>query len=105
MSGVSQSPFDKTLFSDSVSRMRLLNAISAAANRGTYYFQGHRMSAGESSLMRATALREADQALFNAARLAILRERKACAEIAGQHSPEAAAAILSRPAPEPWSAA
>lgn len=104
MSSVSESPFDKTLFSDSVSRMRLLNAISAAANRGTYYFQGHRMSAGESSRMRAAALREADQALFNAARLVILRERKACAEIAGKYSPAAAGEILSRGEPEAWRA-
>lgn len=104
MSGVSESPFDKTLFSDSVSRMRLLNAISAAANRGTYYFQGHRMSAGESSRMRAAALREADQALFNAARLVLLRERRACAEIAAKYSLAAAAIILCRGEPEPWQA-
>jgi hypothetical protein len=104
MSGVSESPFDKTLFADGASRMRLLRAIGSASRARSYTFQGHRMSAGESAAMQGAALREADQGLFNAARLALLRERQACAAIAGKFSPDAAGEILSRPEPDAWRA-
>lgn len=105
MSGVSESPFDRTLFADRNSRMRLLHAISWASRSRDLRYGGHRSSEGEANALKVATLREADQGFYNAARLALLREREACASIAARFDKNAADAILTRPLPEPWSAA
>lgn len=101
----SESPFDRTLFADRNSRMRLLRAISSAARSRDLRFGGHRFSEGEANALKVATLREADQGFYNAARLALLQEREACAAIAARFDQNAADAILARPLPDLWSAA
>lgn len=96
------SPFDRTLFADAQSRKRLLRAISAATASRGHWYGGHRSSFFEASAMKAAAMDDADRGLFNAARLAVIQERQACADVARLFDPKAAEAILARPLPDAW---
>lgn len=99
MSGVSQSPFDATLFNNAGRRRHLLGLIGEAKQPARLTKFSAMMSASDISRTAAYSISFADQKFCEDAVKAVLRERRACAELASRFSTEAANAILQQPLP------
>lgn len=105
MSVSPDSPFARTIFADREKRTLPLRRISFAAATATFerdLHTGRKIGWEQRGRDKAHEFEVADRNIYEAAVQLVRRERVACAQAAGQFSAEAAAAILSRPDPEPW---
>lgn len=99
MSGVPESPFDTTIFNNPPLRQTLLGLIRSAYVPGRDTKFGAMRSRAQMGITAAYSIKHADQRFCDDAVKAVLRERRACAEIASRFSTEATSEILSRPLP------
>lgn len=93
--------FDGTIYSNPERRKQLLGLIGSAYIPGRTTKFSRARNFGDMSRTAAYSINFADQKFCEDAMKAVLRERRACAEIASRYSTEAVKEILSRPTPEP----
>lgn len=99
-----KNPFTQfTIWDDTQARRAVLNAIVAQSSEGPRSYGRRGWSPIQKMAAQGNAVNRGDRALYNAARQALMRQKRAAADIAEKFSPEAATEIRALPDMPEWS--